>query len=356
MSRIDYSKWDNIGDSDSSDDDEEEERTSAMPRVTRLEEPSQVSFGGPNNTTTTNTSACIDITPTSAQSTPSAPSHRHHGNKNTSTHSSASNSVSSWTDRGGMVELEPHAAHNEEAATTTTRRKLYWSQDRYSVTLRVQLHDKPLDGGDEDAALLEGEATRWDAEKIDAVGVEGIVPYANRYCATGTARPILRCHGHLPRRTGTPTTTTATMMTSVVLFEGVLPHPVHLEHDDEGEQTIDWSVVMREHEKETVTTENENEEAGTRSSSRCRRFLMITLYKAVPMQGMFVWWRRPLMQFPELALEHVKQDTNSTSSTGSDSNTSKDATAASFSSHDFLQAWDEAHKLFKETKRMKQTI
>ena len=160
MSRIDYSKWDNIEDSDSSDDDDEEERTSAMPRVTRLEEPSQVSFGGPNNTTT-NGSACIDITPTTAQTTPSAPSH-HHGNRNTrniSTHSSASTTVSSWTDRGGMVELEPRAAHNEEAATTTTR-TLYWSQDRYSVTLRVQLHDRgrsmehdaPLEEGDKDKA------------------------------------------------------------------------------------------------------------------------------------------------------------------------------------------------------------
>ena len=62
------------------------------------------------------------------------------------------------------------------------------------------------------------------------------------------------------------------------------------------------------------------------------------------------------MQFPELELEHVKKDTNSTSVTGSDSNTHPDAATSSSSSHDFLQAWDEAHKLFKETKRTKQTI
>jgi len=260
-----------------------------------------------------------------------------------------------------MVELEPHAAHNEEAATTTTR-TLYWSQDRYSVTLRVQLHDRGR-GVEHDAPRAEDAAPHcWDAEKIDTVCVEGIVPYANRYCATGTARPILRCHGHRPRRTGTTIATTMTT-TSVVLFEGVLPHPVHLEQDDEGEQTIDWSVVVREHEKEKVTTENENEDPSSKllknsiqkQGTNSSRFLMITLYKAVPMQGMFVWWRRPLMQFPELALEQVKKDTNSISSTGSDSNTSKDAAAAS-SSHDFLQAWDEAHKLFKETKRTKQTI
>ena len=120
MSRIDYSKWDNIEDSDSSDDDEEE-MTSAMPRVTRLEKPYQVSFGGPNNTTA---SACIDITPTtttSARSTTSSPQH-HHGNSNRhSTHNSASTSVSSWTDRGGMVELEPHSAHDEAATTTTAQ-------------------------------------------------------------------------------------------------------------------------------------------------------------------------------------------------------------------------------------------
>ena len=100
-----------------------------------------------------------------------------------------------------------------------------------------------------------------------------------------------------------------------MFLEGELPHPVHLA---EGDDDVDWSVVR----------DNLN-----------RRFLMITFYKAVPMQGLFVWWRRPLMEFPEINIEQVKDQSSGTSS------------------QDFLNTWEEAHKIFqKEKNKKKQTI
>jgi hypothetical protein len=49
------------------------------------------------------------------------------------------------------------------------------------------------------------------------------------------------------------------------------------------------------------------------------------------MQGLFVWWRRPLMEFPEVEVE-------------------RDGGSTSGGSQEFLKAWEEAHKLFRAKK------
>ena len=53
-------------------------------------------------------------------------------------------------------------------------------------------------------------------------------------------------------------------------------------------------------------------------------------------KGLFVWWRRPLMEFPEVDIEQVKDQTSGTAS------------------QDFLKTWEEAHKIFREKKNKKQ--
>ena len=65
-----------------------------------------------------------------------------------------------------------------------------------------------------------------------------------------------------------------------------------------------------------------------------RRFLQIQLYKAVPMQGMFCWWQRPLTCFPEQEVDG-----------------SYDHPTNAKKKEEFQKAWEEAHELFKESKQ-----
>ena len=211
-----------------------EDEGDSKPRVTRLDAPTKVTFGGGS------VSATTAATPSQAPSTKPPPT---------------STTPTSWTDHGGLLK------------TKGEERNLYWSQDRHSVTLRLEL-----------AA----------AEKIKSVTVDGILPYADRWSAVGTTKPkLVVCRS-----------------SDLLLLEGELPHPVHLEEDsDDG--IVDWSI-----------------EDGV---------LCIILHKAVPMQGLSVWWRRPLMEFPEADLGEVRGEGGA--------------------SKDFLAAWEEAHKIFREGKQ-----
>ncbi|KAG7358326.1 hypothetical protein IV203_014914 [Nitzschia inconspicua] len=258
---IDYSKWDHIDDSD--DDESETNETSAVPRVTRLDAPSQVTFGGGGDNEAINiqqlTSAALPTNSPVLTSTSSA-----EPSSATPTAKASVNESNTWVQHGGMV-------------TTDQDRKLYWCQDRYSIALRLEL--KP-------------------EEKVSRVTVDGILSYRDRHAAMGTHKQHLKCVG----KSGT---------TDTVLLEGDLPHPVHLAEDDEG---VDWSIVRDSHNT---------------------RYLLITMYKAVPMLGVFLWWKRPLMQFTEVDIE------------GDHKNTA--------ASQEFLSAWEEAHKMFREKRQQEQS-
>jgi hypothetical protein len=127
-------------------------------------------------------------------------------------------------------------------------------------------------------------------EKIQSVKVQGVLPHADRHCAVGSTKPRLEICNNI-----------------CCLLEGDLPHQVHLPQD---EDEIDWSVERDDKKK----------------------FVLVTLYKAVPMEGVFVWWRRPLMDFPEIEIEN-------------------ESSSASSKSKEFVQAWEEAHRLFREKKK-----
>ncbi|VEU34540.1 unnamed protein product [Pseudo-nitzschia multistriata] len=265
----DYSKWDRLEVSSSDGDSgSEDDAHPAAPRVTRLEAPSRITFGGGSPTIAASPPAPGPrASPAAAPLAPrEAPAPEGTGAAGAPPGGNAS-APSAWTERGGLVFVDA-AAHGHRA------RNLYWSQDRYSVVLRLE---------------LEG------AEKVGSVTVGGILPYRDRCAAAGTARPVLSAGS----RDGT------------VLLEGELPHPVHL---DEDEEVVDWSVEAA-------------------PSEATGRYLCVALRKAVPMQGLSVWWRRPLTEFPEADLGAIRG-----------------AELSKGGSDEFLRAWEEAHKVFREGK------
>lgn len=262
-----------------------------MPRVTRLDGPSQVTFGGGGDIATSpssrsrtsnvqrsdGTDASINHTIADPRNALSTTTSRREDSSTSIPTTSTSKSVNpnpdstacdSWQEKGGMVSIVSSSAES---------RRLYWSQDRYSVVLRME--------------LLSAE------EKVQTIEVEGAVPYQDRFCAVGTTKAILRAFSASPD-----------LPKKQLLLEGELPHAVHYAEDDDN---IEWSVERSRH----------NE-----------RFLTITLYKAAPVQGVSIWWRRPFMEFDEI-----------------DDITSDDA--SNRRSQSFQQAWEEAHKIFQERRQ-----
>ncbi len=280
---IDYSKWDHFDEgSDCDSDTDGDDTTPNTPRVTRLEAPTSVTFGGhPNQLCGP---APIESQISAADTDPVAVAasilKAQKGNEVTSTVNVSSHrcvppcALDSWTEKGGSI-------------VTSDGRQLHWSQNRYSVHFRVEIKSN---------------------EAVQRVQVKDILPYADRHCAMGS-------HKHRITITGRNTTDGTKTNHTITLLEGDLPHPVHWSQDDDTEaDSLDWTIDRKVNQRE-------------------RRFALITLYKAVPMQGMFVWWKRPLLQFNEIVWEE------------------SDNLEQSGASKEFHRAWESAHQAFRDKER-----
>ena len=280
---IDYSKWDHLDDDSESDQDD---ANVTGPRVTRLDAATRVTFGGQQESgwsTAQDPARVKDSRDSTAKvqglvgmSTYDAPSKL----------SPDTRSMNQWTAKGGSF-----------VTTSDRNRNLYWSQDRYSVYIRVELHP---------------------GEAIERVHVDGILPYLDRHCATGSHKHHLSITGS---RTSPPDLPSATNQVFNIL-QGDLPHPVHWSQEDDSEaQTLDWEIQRHPLDFK-------------------RRFVSITLHKATPMVGLFVWWKCPLVQFdPPMAGEQNYQDKEIPGN-----------------SNAFLDAWEEAHQIFRESQRQQPTM
>lgn len=252
MSKIDYSKWDHFGESDESDEDNSRKAV----QVTRLDKPSRIVAQDGQYYAVESAANCQS---TSSLADPPA------------TRIPTNEVPESWTDRGGTCFVST-LNHNEEEGAP-----LYWTQDRYTVMLRLQLI--PISK----------------KRKLNVI-VVGSLSYQDRSTATvANNSPELVVEDITAEK--------------ICLWKTTLPHPVHRTEDDEDE-SVDWSIEAH---------------------GDGKRFLTIVLNKAVPMPGMFLWWKRPTMDCPE-TYQHT-----------GDGNA-------------FSKAWKEAHEEFSAKTRNRRKI
>ena len=187
--------------------------------------------------------------------------------------SKTNKTITEWTQQGGTTKLPNKTATKDTGGDEI---QLYWSQDRYNVILRLQLPTTVL------------------AKHVSVYLSGAVLNYADRYTASGDPRATLHVTVH-----------------SLSLLTSKLPYPIHYaEHDDNN---VDW------------TMEYLNDS----------RFLTIVLHKAAPMQGLVLWWRRPLQEMHEINIIH--QEANQAAK-----------------SQQFLETWNKAHQQFRDNRKHKE--
>lgn len=282
---IDYSKWDKMDYGDSSDEDDQEERLSigegnTQAMVSSTTQPAAAGAGRPRVTrldgpsrVTRDADGIITIDSPQPQPSPMAvPSATHFSQKQPQLiKRSQSNLNQRLTKNGGQF--------TDEA----TQSQIFFSQDRQEVTIHIEF----------DACEIKSKDIR--------VIASGMVAYGERNAAVGGGE----CNGKLKvtakvdNRNGNTTKT---------LIEGELPHKIHLAED---EDEVEWEILAEDD----------------------RKFVVVTLRKAVPMAGVVIWWDCILLHCPKIDLSGI-EGRNKTSS---------DSSGAGMES-----AWEKAHRLFKE--------
>ena len=363
--KIDYSKWDRMEDSDDDDDNNDGDRTPKHPQVTVFDQPTRVTFGGV--TTGSNPDNDIEFVSSLTSSTSDAKSRSETdssskieildsaGNAavaNTSTPAIANDASTkrpiatdefgiplSWTENGASIELssldkekinqnveysEPSHEEmqiNDRSTTPNTSvdfpsegtmipYKYFWSQDRIMVHIRIPIQSH---------------------QKLKYhVHVSNLLSYPDRHCATITTdsakQRLVVTSSSLQGDSQSKKNDT------VVVLEGTLTYPVYVPEDYDDDE-VDWSVQNCSVPMSSSNNHGETDESNTDGTRLCRfeKYILITLYKATPMMGMTIWWKRCLTS-----------ETNNATIVHNNINDTEQRLA-------FQKAWDEAHEQFQQT-------
>ena len=197
---------------------------------------------------------------------------------------------------------------------------IYWSQDRYTVTLRVGFPP----------SIFPSRSIR--------IHVKGALKYTDRFSAVGSGGGTMSGYKSASSNDNDASFGSVEVASlndkgeETILLKGNLPRPIHL---NEGEDEIDFEIEDNHH----LTNE----------SDECTKLVSITLPKAVPMAGLVLWWDCPLIGYPKIDVSNIQGRQSSKADNNSQQNDKKEA---------WKKAWDEAHVMFKEKvkTRVKQEI
>jgi hypothetical protein len=175
-----------------------------------------------------------------------------------------------------------------------TKNEIYWCQDRNEAILSI----------------------RYDHESIQSkdirVDMTGALKYEDRHAAVGVDSDI----GEVKGSQGKIVVSAVENSKSRIILQGYLGYPIHL---SENESEVDWEI--------DVTDPN-------------MKMIRVSFQKSVPMQGLTVWWSRPLLHFPEIDVVSDIEGRNKVPS---------NECSGEKNEHDeWKRSWDEAHKMFRE--------
>ena len=317
---VDYSKWDRMEFSDSEDDTDD---ANHAPRVTSLDEPGRVTIG---------TDGSFEIGKSSLPSnrsgmgiaTAAASNNSSLAAKNAQAFAKKEQKLQQWT-----RQLTHNGGKHDIAIKTKEKQDIklpiYWSQDRYAITLRLGFHH----------ALFPSRSIR--------VQVTGALNYKDRFSAVGSGAMT----GYKEVNEDGSAAFGVIEITSVaedkcvtVLLSNKLPRPVYMNQD---EDEIGFDI------EDNILTEDTLSEDMT-----CTKFVVVTLSKAVPMEGMIVWWEHALLGLPKIDTSNIQERTNPVDGvmTVEEYNASMDkkqsAGGDAAKREAFAKAWDEAHRMFRE--------
>lgn len=349
---VDYSKWDRMEFSDSDSEgskNKDENDDDDGPRVTSLNQPGQVTIGADGSIQIGQSSSSSGASSTQQQQT-----------HNDLPSSSADLPVVSGSISGNAVDISslPNAKvdgdeiqqqqkrieqltrnggrHTTSIYISTTNQPvnlpIYWSQDRYAVTLRI------------------GFPTTLFPPRTIRVKVVGALKYEDRHSAVGSGSMMTDYISKRNDNDDNPSYGSVTIVSvsrsdsssqETVLFNGLLPRPIHLNQE---EDQVEFEI-----EDATITNDiNDGEEPYC-----CDRFASIIMPKAVPMHGLVLWWECPIVGFPKIDVSSIQDRKTSHRTLGSDAKSGSNNDGGK-KKEAFHKAWDEAHDLFREKMKKKE--
>ncbi|KAL7472144.1 hypothetical protein ACHAXS_012459 [Conticribra weissflogii] len=381
---IDYSKWDRMDfsdDSSSEDDSGGDERP--RPHVTSLDQPGRVTLR-PDGTLEIGQSAQVapstnppgvdnveSVTYRDADCAKSLLATTDNDEKCKKSKTKIQQLEEQYTRNGGTHNITvsiaatdpnytPPTSNDDNDSDKSIQCPVYWNQDRHTVTLRIAF---PPD-------VFPSRSIR--------VRVTGALKYVDRFAAVGSGGIPNNSYGEPSHGTlevvsipdnrnrsrnnfNNKINDCQTQQTNeILILKGHLPRPIHLLQDEEeiGFDIEDNPLGM------DISSISEGKENVTQFL--CSKFVVVTLPKAVPMEGLVLWWDCPLTSLPKLDVGSIRHRNVNLMKRGIDSGhagmgygKSGDGGSGKEDVSDnkkeaFEKAWEEAHAMFREKVKKKE--
>lgn len=340
---IDYSKWDHIDDSDSDSDDHQH---ASKPRVTRLDQPGSVSWSkdgsvsiGHGQTPSKNNTSSSTKSPTKPSATASEERHIEFvaSSKKTKNTKNSFNDQLETLDRNGGIFRDEKTNHI-----------ICWSQNRSEVIVTIPFESESCPSKSISVQVIPSSFSSFNTN--DLAKNNPILPYSNRHCAVGGSGTHDTAIKPLDKGMLIVSYSQKNYAKPNFFLKGILPHFIHgtQEGQEEENHQVEWEIINdgRYGNSETIieylSTKSETKSAPTNYTSI--KMIQITLRKAVPMYGMYLWWEQVLSHCPKINVSEIQDRKNSNikQSQRNETELSKKR------SNSISSVWEEAHAMFRE--------
>ena len=353
---IDYSKWDNFEDQSS---DDENSKPFPTPRVTKLDQPGSVTLSSDGSLTLNSNNSSVrsknkeigSKAQTFSRSKIEFVSDHYQQQQKQKLHEVPLTKNRSFNDI--YKEL---VQNGQFFFDSKTNHSIYWSQTKSEVIISVPFDSLQFPSKSIQVAVSSTcsdklkQTNQNNGKRTSSKSHNPILPYSDRCNAVGTDAGQTN-KGYLSVKA-------FQAGNEHIFLEGKLPHYIHgTEEMDIDEKSyepssmslsrhVEWEIVndciYTSHGDclmDPESKKNTNTKAERKNESSSIRLIQITLRKAVPMYGMFLWWEQPLKHCPSIDVSNISDRRNNI---GISENKKK------------ISVWEEAHSMFREKIKSKE--
>jgi hypothetical protein len=228
---------------------------------------------------------------------------------------------SHWVEKGGITSVVPISSSKNDSSSNNSNEdnkdshsiKIYWGQERHTVHVRIPVQSLLASSA---SNITQSQSIKWNCH------VTNMIQYEDRFTAVGQhqSKQQLRI-------------TMITNQISIVVMDVTMYHPIYLPNDDDD---VDWTIEAITHNGEDKY-DNPMKLVEPYEKNNEKKYISLILYKATPMMGLTIWWKKPFIQCNE------ETDIKSWKNDGD------------MKGNEFHKVWQEAHTQFlaKHSKKKK---
>jgi len=231
-----------------------------------------------------------------------------------------------------------------------------WSQTRSEVTVSIPFDSQMYPSKTISAQVIPSDvssSTNFNTSENSMKRSSPILSYSNRHCAVGGNTSKDNSIISLDKGVLEVSAFKNNDSKSHRFLKGSLPHFIHGTREDEEEDnttsSVEWEIINDGRYGNTETMiqyfASKVQKIHPFNIKASIKLIQITIRKAVPMYGMYIWWDQLVVHGPKIDVSNIKDRRLNSNRNPSNE---KEMNTETSNSNTLSSVWEEAHAMFRE--------